>query len=490
MWIAISTLNALCQDNTELSDGYRKTKISIDSLQNELDNYRNLLGKDKTKDAEYSAKIISIEDSLYELNSKLNKLGALLIQSDPNALDKIAKETQSQFAASAQVRNILNHKFLRENISVKDLTLIDGARIAESKIMTLSDKISVNYAKLEQVKSRYALTLDPTELDSLLHLAKELKEQIKSYDNTISELWKELYDKKSNLYPEITAKLEDVDRIQIEEIDSYRRNVRRAESLSQALEAPSVANYNVQKELLLHYEMMFADNLGQKLATDSLNSELKKIKKIELQTIDFQPRSLVVYSKAVIDGAYGTSSVDSIPQAVIPGTGIYYSIQVAIFTNKPTSLDIFRKARPLRVKRMTNGMYQYLVGGFKTYAEAIASLTVMQKNGYRSLPIMVAWNNGVVTTPAKAKLAEDAITKANAGKFRIEITTQNSMLITNLRQIVDDMSSGKQITRSQLGENTVVFTVMQFNNQLEAESITEILGAYEKTKIEILKQNQ
>lgn len=487
LWITLSITAAMGQDNSALVKEYRNTKKSADSVQNAISDYRDLLGTDKTKDEGYTSKIISLENTLYTLKAKLEQLGGELLSNDPDALQKIAKELEAT-AEVKQYLNLVDDPFVRKNLSPTDISLISSAKIVEPKIEVVGKEIETHYEQLTRAKSLYMKTYIPKELDSLTSLTKELKELINGNDSSIEHAWKSIYDKKLDAYLMLIDKMENVDRIQIEEMENARRSFRRAEALSVSSQAPKLTLYWSQRELLLRYEMLIATKLGQKLASDSLKKELNTLTRVNLPTIGLKPRSLVVYSKPFSDGVYTSQDPDSIPPLVVPQKGIYYSVQVAVLQNKPASLEIFRGVRPLRVRKLSNGMSQYLSGGFKTYNEALAAVMQLQKVGFRNPVAMVAWVDGAVTTTAKAKVAEDIITKANVGKFRIEVLTQNSELATSLRQIVDDVSTGKQITRSGRGDD-MLFTITQFNNQLEAESLAEIIEANEDTKVEIIKIN-
>lgn len=494
LWIVSSITICLSQDiKAEYSSAVSELKTlknRQDSTQNQIDRNRQLLeNRPDQKDA-YSKAIVTLEDQLYEINSKISKVSAIILslesQLPRNEQTSQSSNTTATADISKESRNLFENYFFITNIPRNDLSKINKTSAAEAKTIALTRSIELLYAEMEAMKERYDNAQSQKEIEDMLKEAAQIQERIEVADSEIESVWGSIYNLKADTYLILVDKLSGIDRLQLEQIDNDLRAVRRAESLAEGQAAPNTVLFPLQKELVLHYEQMLATNLELKLAQDSISKQLSALPKtkLNLPRIVFEPRSLVVYSAVTMDGKYGYTSVDSIPEIIVPTKGVYYSVQVATMATKPTSLSFFRGGKPLHLVRLSNGQLQYVLGGFKTHAETQSCVNQLYKAGYRG-PSIVAWVDGVYTPALKAKAAEEAIDKANAGRFKIEIRTRNSALSSSLREIVDMHSADKQISRVQDGSD-LIFTIFQFANKEEAEVIAEIIRTKENTKVEVI----
>lgn len=488
--VAIVTLDAQCQNSAfrTIATEFQKNKLAQDSLRTLLNNYRLELQNDPSKQATLSAKLVTLEEQLYQADAKVAQTTAQLIEMDPQAAKQLLENLKTSGQTTIGSRTLLENPTLRTLLSDRDMALFRSTASVEKQVATLQSSIKSLYSELSEVKQEYDQSMKSTQIDSLLAQSKNIKEQISEEDHQIERLWRPIYDKKIETYLVLADKI-GVERQQLERIDEYSRQVRRVEAESSNVVAPNAALFSPQRSLVLKYESILADKLGMGIAKDSISKLISLIPadQTKLPNLEFEHRSLIVYSKVFNDGEYDfQGGTESIPQLEVPRKGIYYTVQIYSLQSKAKSLDTFKNIRPLRVSKNASGMNIYLAGGFRKHAEAQTAINQILKWGYRYNVLMLAWVDGVSTTPLKAKATQEAIEKANAGRFKLEVTTQNSTLISQMRSIVDSFAPNKQITRSQNGSQTV-FTILEFDNKTGAIGLAEILKTKDKTEVEIIK---
>ena len=236
--------------------------------------------------------------------------------------------------------------------------------------------------------------------------------------------------------------------------------------------------------------------LGLSLAADSLAAEQKKFnaeewsKQMTYPDVSFAPRSMVVYGEIsrtddVAQRNYTT--VDDVPQLQVPKRGLYYTVQIALYTTQPKSIAAFKGVTPVMAQRLGNGQTRYVAGGFTTYAEAQAAATQMIRTGFRAS--VVAFSDGQQTTVAKAKALESAVTanpdgEAQGGGYSVEITPAELRLPTALREMITQRAPGKTIVRRSSG-NVVTYSVGAFATRAEADALAEVLGSQPNVKINV-----
>ena len=271
--------------------------------------------------------------------------------------------------------------------------------------------------------------------------------------------------------------------------------MRRAEGLAGKQLAPLIATYPLQKQLTLDYEATMAQALGLKAAEDSLKTELGKFsaesaaQEMTYADIIFAPRNLVVYS-AITKTADTTqrnyTTVENVPVLHIPKKGLYYTVQIALYTNPPKSIEAFKGMTPVMYQKTANGQTRYTAGGFATYAEAQEAATQMVRAGFRAS--VVAFSNGENITATKAKALEaaarEAAEEAAANGFTVEITPAELRLSTAIREAIAEKAPGKTIIRRSSGAE-VIYSVGNFATQAEADQLAEALRSQPNVKIKV-----
>lgn len=481
------------QEYNQLVVDLKQLRTKQDSTQNLIEKNRQLLENRPDNAETYSKVILKLEDELYEINAKISKLSSkisALENSMPVRKDeKLNQSTGSSTSSSSSAKesaNLFRNYFFMTNLSKEDQATITSTASAEALAKRLTAQIEPLYTQLAEIKEAYDAATTPREVDELMTKARIIKKQIEDLDREIDDTWGKVFRFKSDKYLILLDKLTGIDRLKLEQIDNNTRLVRRAESLSGSKEAPNAVLFPLQKELTLYYEQVLASNLELKMAMDSLARQVSTLpkEKPDFPVLVFTPRVLVVYSDVVMDSKYDFSSVGEIPELIIPHKGVYYSIGVATMPKAPAELSFFRGGRPLHYVKLDNGMLQYVLGGYRTYAEAAASVTRLQKIGYRN-PVIAAWVDGVYTPAAKAKAAEELLGTSKDG-YNVEIRTTNSSFSGLLHEVVEMHAKGKQVLRVQEGRE-FIFTITGFNTKEEAEVIAEILRSKGSSKVTVLE---
>lgn len=476
--------------NTELSslsNQYKKTRFKQDSLQLVAKQYRERLQNNPSDWEKLTEEIISIEDQLYEIADELSNLATTIRGISPQALAKIIGEYQSE-SVSKSPGGLSHLDVVSKHFSKQDIKMYEGSAKVEQSIIEKIEHISELYSQLKEVKQQYETSLNPKEVDSLSDLSIDITEKLYASDNYIFQNWQPIYDRKIELSL-IVADDIGLDRSKLERLQEVVKNVRRSETLAEEMMAPNAYLFAPQLSLVHSYELALTEQLGLTSTVDSIKKRIRQteglINQIESPVIDFQHRSLVLYSEVNNRGEYDFEGVN-VPQLVIPDNGVYYAIRLYSLKNPVSSLDSFHKLAPLRVTETSAGMYQYVVGGFKKYADAQSAVNQIKKFGYYRATVVMAWIDGASATLANARAKEQQVAKENAGTFKVEIRTQNSSVISNLRSIVDSIAEDIQITRSQDGQY-ILFTVMEFDGKQDAETLRERLEKRENTEIKIIK---
>lgn len=482
----IGCLFCLAQQNEygALTSQLQLQKSRQDSTQKAIASSRKLLETNPENRDSYTKKIIALEDELYAINSKIAELNAKIVVIEAQMPTDNNRQQGGSVKESAY---LYDNSFFVSNISKADLELIRTGSKAEARAGELIAEILPLYEELKGVKTAYDEAKTPREVEELLTKAIELRRKIEEIDGQIAEGWGRVFQVKTDNYVVLLDKATGIDRIKLEQLENENRSVRRAESLAEAGMARNATVFALQKQLTVNYELLLADKLSLRLATEALAKESASVASLPRESfpeVEFKPRVLIVYSDIVLDGNYDFTRVDDIPELIVPERGVYYAVGVATMAQKPTTLKFFRGGRPLHVVNLPGKQLQYVLGGFQTYAQVQTSVQKMLKAGFKN-PVIAAWVDGKYTTAAKAKAAQEVIAKESRMSYKIEIKTTNVNISKTLNEVVEMHARGKQVSRVQNGAE-FIFTIMEFDSKEQADVIAEILRTKGNTKVEVI----
>lgn len=477
----------------------QQMKQTLDSIQNQISISRKAFGTANNNEANKESiakQIVHLEGELYEIR---NNLGRSTAKTAAIEQDFVIKNmgTQSTNATNTPIKgskSIFSSQFFKNNLSPTDINRFNSepAKV-DPQVREITSKIDKIYNELGELKVRYSASDDQDQIDSLSKVAGRLKEQIEDADAQLEKTWISLYNQKLDAYLILIDKLGNIDRVKLEQLDAENRAVRRAEGLASEQLAPLVATYPLQKRMALDYEIAIAEKLELKAAKDSLELELKRIpsQTPTYPDIIFEPRNLIVYSQITksAEQPYATSA--DVPQLKIPKRGVYYTIQLSAMSAPATNMGIFKGMMPLMQEKLSDGRIRYAAGGFRTYAQAQVALSQMVKAGFRA-PVIAAWINGVQTTPTKAKAAEpvaavNSESSTGTGIYTVDIQPSEGRLSVALREVITSSAPDKTILRTTVN-GKVVYSVGNFRNHNEAQSLLDTLLAKENVKATITEQ--
>ena len=486
------------QNYMQLLEQQEQLKNREDSTVILINNSRKLFENSSDRD-KLGQEIVRLEGELFEIRSQIGKITAQVAAIEQeyivNHMDDPAATSTQGSAAAGGVRTLFANSFFLDNLTKEDLALFAKAPRVEPQVKQLNEQIAGLYEQLTLAKGQYDAANDQESIDSLFARAGELKDQIEQVDAQMERLWLEIYDHKLDAYLVLLDKIGTVDRLQLERHDQESGAVRRAEGLAGKQLAPLIATYPLQKQLTLDYEATMAQALGLKAAEDSLKTELGKFsaesaaQEMTYADIIFAPRNLVVYS-AITKTADTTqrnyTTVENVPVLHIPKKGLYYTVQIALYTNPPKSIEAFKEMTPVMYQKTANGQTRYTAGGFATYAEAQEAATQMVRAGFRAS--VVAFSNGENITATKAKALEaaarEAAEEAATNGFTVEITPAELRLSTAIREAIAEKAPGKTIIRRSSGAE-VIYSVGNFATQAEADQLAEALRSQPNVKIKV-----
>ncbi len=476
-----------------VAEQLRRMRVAEDSLD-------NLLGKARRQydmpDADRTAvgnRIVGLENELYTLRSHISKLDAALIENRAAEIEQqeLVDPGSGMIAADGGVRTLFTNAFFTGNVSPSQLKVLLLAPRIDAEVGRSLQQIEGLYARLEQLKVAYDASRSQDSVDRMVAEAARLKEQIEGVDATVEQMTEALFGVKNDIYPVLLDKVGNVERLKLEQLDTESRLVRRARDLAGEQIAPMVSLYPLQKRLALDYEMILAGKTGLTRALDSLKAELKKTPEepVLFPDIYFQPRNLVIYAPITKAAAFPYVSAGEVPPLNVPARGVYYTVQVGLYSTAPQSMAVFKNMTPLMREDLSGGRMRFCAGGFSNYRDAMAAYSQMIRAGFKS-PAVVAWVDGK-TVPLAAARSAEARTPAvsqNGGEYSVDIAPAEGRLPVALRDIISAKAPGKSIIRRMEGQ-AVVYSVGNFANESEASALASELRETEpNVKVQLVVQ--
>ena len=432
--------------------------------------------------------IVRLEGEVYDLRAQASKISSRIAALEQQVAEQSLERTEA--AGRIEHRGLFNNAIFTQNLARKDLQVLSSAAGVEKPVAGLYNQARTLYARLKSLKTAYDAATSQSQLEGLPAEAARIKEQIVQLNSELARLWLPLYNYKIDTYLVLMDKIEGVDRSVLEALESQGREVRRTEAFSEGLLDAAFVAFDAQRAYAQAYERAIAKGAGLHLAADSLMRLKPLLGDVErMEDLAFDPRVLTIYAPvSFVKEDYPIAKVDEVPDAVIPEKGVYYSVQIALMSAAPKSLDMFKGAWPLQVQHTSDGKLRYMVGGFDRYADAQAAVSKLVKAGYKA-PVMVAWVDGAFTSTSKAKAVEATMPKTQSavGTFVLEVSTTEASVGEKLRSVVE-MHGGddKTIARATKGKE-LIFTVAQFTDRYAAEVLAQIVRERTGASVDVVE---
>lgn len=160
--------------------------------------------------------------------------------------------------------------------------------------------------------------------------------------------------------------------------------------------------------------------------------------------------------------------------------GIVYQIQMFSLTHKATIKNL-KGLSPVFESRNANGRYIYRVGLFNTYNDVLANLNAVKKAGFRSA-FIVAYEDGKEIKVSKARTLESKVVQKKEvekipEKFEVRIVPSDGELDMTIAGGIRQQAPGKEISRRDNENGTVVYVVGPFADKEKAENIAGFVRA-------------
>ncbi len=449
-----------------------KFTLKVDSMSLELQALRNTFDQSGSDDT--ALKIINLENDIYNVRSELSLLGSQIVGIENNYAKTQRAQQAENKVETTDIKTLLQHPKIKENISAKDLQVFDNTAKYNMQLNAIRTKVYSIYEELKQLKIKFDKALTQDEVNAAIDKSFELKEKIAQENQTFEQTWSKLYNTKLDNYIVLVDKLGLATRSQLENIDMKGRQTVQAQIIDSQNLAPAIEQFSTQLKLQIAYEILLAEMLKIEYVVDSLNKEASKIhQSIKIPDITFPYRNTIVYGDITIGNNYDYKTLSDIPLLKIPQVGLYYSVQVALVTGEASSIKIFKNALPIQQEKI-GPKTRYVLGGFRTYAEAAAAVKECYKFGYRA-PKALAWLNGqfVSINEAKAYELKNPVEQIADG-YKIVIISQTADIVSDLKFVIDIHAPGKTISRVS-DPRGFMFTIMQFSNPDEARVIAQII---------------
>ena len=164
--------------------------------------------------------------------------------------------------------------------------------------------------------------------------------------------------------------------------------------------------------------------------------------------------------------------------------GLVYQIQMFSLGTKATLANL-KGLSPVFETETSNGRYVYRVGVFRTYNDVLANLNSVKKAGFRSA-FITAFNDGEEVPISKAKTIEAENRKPSLYEIRITTADLDMILAEGIRQ----QAPGKDISRVEKEDSTVVYVVGPFADHDKAEELAGFIRAMGERNTECIELPQ
>ena len=275
----------------------------------------------------------------------------------------------------------------------------------------------------------------------------------------------DIYDQKSYVYSYFFEKEGREDILDLTETLTSEAREEKLASIDNCA-SETLADYRLQKHVMLNYETYVAKLLNLTSAIDSLSTASRAVRQIDyrIPALDIERRSFVDYAAIEFTSRSPYTTSNPVPECIVYEYGTIYRILLGTYKYKQ-AVSIFRNASPLCVETLDDGRFSYYAGGFHSLAEAERAVEVMKKKGFRN-PQIVEWCDGYKTN--LAQLGEGV-------SFRVMIS--GGTLNDDVRRVIETLAVDSQLSR--LDEEN--FSVGMFASRAMAERLSKAITKRDAT---------
>ena len=399
------------------------------------------------------------ENAVFSLRMQKLKLVDRINAIEQNFVLSNMGDTGGQAQSDSGSSSFLNNPYFVKSIDPDDYKELLRVQKMEAETQDFVSAYMKNYEKIKSLYDRYMVAETEADAEAIYaELSAAMDDNI-VVERRLSKEWSEIYDQKTYVYSYFLEKENREDLLDLTE-NMMTKALQEKFEASEYYASEAVANYCLQKPIVLNYEMYVAKLLNQTAAIDSLSNVSKNVRQIDFRIpkIDVARRSFVDYEAIEFSSKSPYNTSNPIPECVVYEYGTIYRILLGNYKYKQ-AVSIFRGASPLFIEEDEDGRFNYYVGGLRTRAEAEAAVEVLKKKGFRD-PQIVEWCDGRKTNLSEQNESAQVV-------FRVVI--KGGTLDDTVRDVITTLASGCQI--SKVSEDT--FIVGTFDSRAMAERVAQ-----------------
>ena len=410
-----------------------------------------------------SVMLTDAENSVYAMRSQMIKLIDRI-----NAIEQehLLSSMGNISGASEQASgSIFTNAYFRKSIEAEDYSALMTANSQEKKASEYAQRYVSNYESIKKMYDRYVLARTEAEAEDIYGEMETLIDENIILERQLSEAWTDIYDQKSYVYSYFFEKEGREDILDLTETLTSEAREEKLASIDNCA-SETLADYRLQKHVMLNYETYVAKLLNLTSAIDSLSTASRAVRQIDyrIPALDIERRSFVDYAAIEFTSRSPYTTSNPVPECIVYEYGTIYRILLGTYKYKQ-AVSIFRNASPLCVETLEDGRFSYYAGGFHSLAEAERAVEVMKKKGFRN-PQIVEWCDGYKTN--LAQLGEGV-------SFRVMIS--GGTLNDDVRRVIETLAVDSQLSR--LDEEN--FSVGMFASRAMAERLSKAIAKRDAT---------
>ena len=373
-------------------------------------------------------------------------------------LSSLGNIGEAQGASSSG--SIYANSYFRNSIEAEDFKALMVSHGKEADAQSHAQAYVKNYNRIKELYDKYVLAQTEAEAENIYTELSTMRDENMVLERQLTKLWTEIYDQKSYVYSYFLEKEGREDVLELAENMMSEARQEKLISIDNCVSEP-LADYRLQKPVILNYEVYVAKLLNLTSAIDSLSNASRVVRQIDyrLPKVDIERRSFVDYQAIEFSSRSPYTTSNPIPDCIVYEYGTIYRILLGTFKYKQ-AVSIFRNASPLSVETLEDGRFSYYAGGFHSRAEAEKAVEVMKKKGFKN-PQIVEWCDGYKTNISEA---------GESVSFRLVIS--GAALDDTAREIIAEMAPDCQLSRV----SEYNFIVGMFASRAMADRVAQAVG--------------
>lgn len=454
------------EDNEEymaLMDRETKLHAAEDSITKRIESVRKAFASEGTNRDSLGRVILSLEEQLFDVRDNVGKVVNSISSIEQQFLmSSLGRGSGNTTGTSATTRSF--EEFLQRNLPEEDYGQLKTLRSQENELKTLAGKYWDNYGRMSKLSAVYD-TAAEAEADSVLMLVDSLRVRNQEIEEQFIEVWEPVYDGKLYAYTYLLDHLRE--NSSLAEMERKLMDVNeRSASIYGKVESEVLAEYVLRNDFLLAYEKKLAelcdDTAAIRSGTDKIAANSKS--GYDKPPFGIKRRNFIEYEDAKFSSPSIYNASNPIPREKVRDHGTVYKVDVGVFT-RPQAVSIFRGVSPLTYDILDDGRYVYYVGAYRTSAEAADAVAELKKRGFRRTEVVV-WNDGV-------REEIDLSQASGSGFYRVEILGMGEAIDPAVRQAIEEVAPGKEISRVVGDDGKFLYIVGSFNGYDLAEEVVE-----------------